>query len=171
MGDRGRGYGISESIKTFCFPQEHDGGDQDNKLLCADISWRLLDRGMLWGSVLNRDLKTSTIGEGNPGNKHGLEWWKLLSDCEMDGLTASIDYTRLEPFVYSHFFPVNRFTHWTSSLGSDLQPNSDRLRGSMSFRLLRNLIISSTVSYRRQGSIGSTIEQPISPGEHRMLFP
>ncbi|MDD5088908.1 MAG: hypothetical protein PHI18_08955, partial [bacterium] len=48
---------------------------------------------------------------------------------------ATLEYTKIRPFVYSHFFTVNTYTHWTSPLGYTLEPNSEflnaRLRGTV----------------------------------------
>ena len=126
---------------NFLFSAEHDGGDQDNVLLSVDASCRVLNRGRVWGALLIDDLKLSTIGKGNPGNKVGWTGGIEAGDCGVDGLGARLDYTRLEPYVYSHFYPVNRFSHWTTCLGSDLKPNSDRLRGSFSMRPYREIEI------------------------------
>jgi hypothetical protein len=37
------------------------------------------------------------------------------------------EYTRIEPFVYTHDIPTNVYENYNTGLGSDLQPNSDRI--------------------------------------------
>ncbi len=63
-----------------------------------------------------------------------------------------IEYTRLRPFVYGHFFNINLPTHYGYSLGSTLPPNSDELRTSWKFRLRPDFTIDLFSIFRRHGT-------------------
>ncbi len=151
---------------NFLYSAEHDGGDLDNVMLNADIAYRFLNRGSIYGSLFIDDLNTSTLGEDNPGNKFGFTSGIRLSDLEIDGLYVTVEYARLQPFVYSHFYPVNRYTHWTASLGSDLKPNSDQWNFGAEYRPLRSLIFALNVRSNRHGSEGGEIEEAIPRNSH-----
>lgn len=146
---------------NFYYSAEHDGGDRDNVLMSGDIQLRIANRCIVYGELLIDDLKTSTLGKGDPGNKLGFRAGGWLSDTGIDGLETSLEYTRLEPFVYSHFFPVNVFSTWTTSLGSDLRPNSDRIRWIVLYRPVRNIEISGRLDINRHGSTGGSIINPV----------
>lgn len=159
-GDRGIDIAYVNPL-NFLFSAEHNGGDVDNVLMSGDFTARFADRGMLYGSLLIDDLSLSTLGEGNPGNKLGIMAGIRVSDIWIDGSEAGIEYTRLEPYVYSHFYPVNRFTTWTSKLGSSLSPNSDRLEARMRLRPRRSITVDLAVSTNRHGSVGGDVYQAV----------
>ncbi|MBT3231190.1 MAG: hypothetical protein HN356_00100 [Calditrichaeota bacterium] len=159
-GDRGLDIAYLNPL-NFLFSAEHDGGDIDNVLLSGDIELRLWDWGLGYGSLLIDDLKTSTLGEGSPGNKFGYTAGLKFYNLGISGLETSLDYTRIDPFVYSHFFPVNRFTTWTSSMGSSLKPNSDRIRWRLKYKPKRNLAINVRIDTNRHGTVGGEISETI----------
>ncbi len=168
-GDRGLDIAYLNPLNAFV-SAEHDGDDQDNVLLHGDVSLRFFNRGLIYGTILIDDIKMTSLGEGNPGNKHGFTAGFKLHDMNIDGLSGMIEYFRLEPFVYSHFFPINRYTTWTSSLGSNIAPNSDRLRVGMKYRLKRNLSFTVKADHYRHGSIGGDINEPIPKNFNEKVY-
>lgn len=159
-GDRGLDFAYLNPLNFF-FSAEHDGGDVDNVMLTGDIEIRLGRRGLAYCSVLIDDMKTSTLGEGNPGNKLGYTAGLSLYNTGINGLETSLEYVRLDPFVYSHFFPVNRYTTWSSSMGSSLNPNSDRIRFRVNYKLKRNLAFRLRIDSNRHGTVGGEISETI----------
>ncbi|MDP8228967.1 MAG: capsule assembly Wzi family protein [Candidatus Electryoneaceae bacterium] len=153
----------------FFYSAEHDGGDQDNILMSGDVLIRIARGGILYGELLIDDVKTSTLGEGDPGNRLGVTAGGWLTHIGINGLETGIEYTRLEPFVYSHFFPVNRYSTWTSSLGSELSPNSDRLRLRLCYRpelnhpAFKRTEFNGRIDWNRHGSVGGDISETIPP--------
>jgi len=165
-GERGLDFAYLNPL-NFLFSAEHDGGDLDNVLLEGDLSVRLARLGILYGSLLIDDLKISTLGEGDPGNRFGLTIGMRIYNLGLDGIETGLEYVRLEPFVYSHFYAVNRYTTWTSNLGSSLKPNSDRIRWLLNYRPLRQVALNLRVDWNRHASTGGEIEQiiPRNSGE------
>ncbi len=153
-GDRGLDWSYINPI-NFYFSAEHDGDDQDNVLLSGDCIVRIGRSGLLYGELLIDDMKLSTLGEGDPGNKFGVVIGAKLLDTGLDGLTSGIEYARLDPYVYTHFYPVNRYSNWTSSLGSDLAANSDRLRCRLRYRPRRNVELRVEIDRHRRGTVGA----------------
>ncbi|MBZ0264365.1 capsule assembly Wzi family protein [bacterium] len=115
---------------TVLFTEEHEAGDQDNAMMGGDIWVRLKPGWTAWGELLLDDFQFGKIGTDYYGNK--LAW---ISGTEYNVplagslLESGIEYARLRPFVYTHFFPINTYQHWTAPLGLQLQPNSDRTTG------------------------------------------
>ena len=159
-GDRGLDFSYLNPLNLY-YSAEHDGGDQDNVLWSGDLTLRIRGYGLLYGELLIDDLSLSTLGEGNPGNKLGIIAGGKLLQTGVDGLTSGIEYIRLEPYVYTHFFAVNRYTTWTSKLGANIAANSDRLRWWMRYRPLRNLEFNTKVDLSRSGSVGSDPDDSI----------
>lgn len=159
-GDRGIELAYLNPI-NFLYSAEHDGGDLDNVLLHGDFRYRIDHFGQIYGSMLIDDLSISTLGQGNPGNKLGYTCGLSVHNLALDGLSTNLEYVRLNPYLYSHFYPVNRFTNWTSSLGSTLKPNSDQLKWTSQYKLFRWLSLELSVGWNRHGTLGGEIEETI----------
>ncbi len=149
----------------FLYSAEHDGGDQDNVLMAGDIRIRVAHHALLYGELLIDDIKTSTIGEGDAGNKIGMTVGGRLYRTGFDGLELGTEYTRLEPYVYSHFYPINRYTTWTTSLGSDIPPNSDRIRWTVRYRPIRQVELMVRIDQNRHGTVGGDPNQTVPRGQ------
>jgi hypothetical protein len=156
---------------NFMYSAQHDNGDRDNVMMSADFSARLWNSGKLYGSLLIDDLKTSMIGKGWAGNKLGWQfglWWSKTGINDMDIL---LEYARLEPYVYSHFFPVNKYSTWNSSLGLNMPPNSDRFGTTVTYRPIRNLAFKLSLDHLRHGTLGGDIDNPIpAQGSGKVYF-
>ncbi len=153
-GDRGLDWSYVNPI-NFYFSAEHDGDDQDNVLMSGDFTVRVAHLGLVYGELLIDDMKLSALGEGDPSNKFGVVIGGRFLDTGVDGLTTGVEYARLDPYVYTHFYPVNRYSTWTSSLGSGLTGNSDRLRWWVDYKFRRNLGFRLDLDHNRRGEVGS----------------
>jgi len=154
----------------FYYSAQHDGGDRDNVMMSGDFIFRIARSGIIYGEVLIDDLKTSKIGKGNAGNRIG---WIVGGHTISPGikdLEFGIEYTRLEPFVYSHFFPINRYSTWNSSLGADIRPNSDRWEGVLSYRPCSEWFLQASSSLNQHGSVGGTIGEAIPAGDDDPVY-
>jgi len=49
-------------------------------------------------------------------------------------LAAGLEYSRLRPFVYSHWFPINVYSHFGYPLGTPLKPNSEEWNAGIEWR-------------------------------------
>ncbi|MDP8237465.1 MAG: capsule assembly Wzi family protein [Candidatus Hatepunaea meridiana] len=153
-GERGIDLSYLNPI-NFYFSAEHDGGDYDNVLMSGDITVRISKSILLYSELLIDDMKLATLGRGDPGNKFGYLFGAKLLNTGVNGLSTGIEYTRLDPYVYTHFFPVNRYTTWTSSLGSNIGANSDRLRLWAAYRPVRQLRFDVQIDHNRKGDVGA----------------
>ncbi|NQU06213.1 MAG: hypothetical protein HQ568_08990 [Calditrichaeota bacterium] len=152
---------------NFYFSAEHNGGDNDNVLMSGDVCLRVGSLGLVYGELLIDDMKTSTLGKGDSGNKFGFLLGCTVYNSGFDGLIGGVEYTRLDPYLYTHFYPINRYSTWTSSLGSNIGSNSDRLRGWISYRPLRQFELLLKTDYSRSGTVGSDLTETanrINPG-------
>ena len=155
----------------FLYSAQHDGGDRDNVVMSGDFVARLPFRGIFYGALLIDDMKISKLGKGDAGNKLGFLTGVFSTDLFLDGLDVGIEYTRLEPYVYSHFYPINRFSNWNSSLGADLQPNSDRLELTLLYRPTFDITLNLSSALNRHGSLGGSVEESLPhSGLHSVHF-
>jgi hypothetical protein len=110
---------------SFLKSVEHSLRDRDNSGMGLDATIRLFDGIQLKGTYFLDDIIFSKIGTGYWGNKSAFNIGVMISpNIPID---LGIEYTRVEPFTYSHFNIQNSMTHDSYIIGSYLQPNSDRL--------------------------------------------
>lgn len=108
---------------------EHTLGDRDNLVMGLDVNWRPFRNWKLYGDFFIDDLFAPWELFGNfYGNKLaftiGLHRTNVFRLPDTD---LRCEYTRIEPYVYTHKDPVNIFEHYDQGLGHFLHPNSDRL--------------------------------------------
>ncbi len=130
-------YGTSRSWEwTYLIPfvpykfSEHYLGDRDNALISIDGELRYPKRHRMYFEFLIDDMTSPwTFLSDDWGNK-----WALTAGCQYYGafrgkdLTATVEYSRVEPWVYTHFYGgSHRYTHFDQCLGMPLGPNSDAL--------------------------------------------
>ena len=109
---------------------EHYMGDRDNAVLSFDLSVSLPQNFFWYIEFFLDDIDTPLSIFGDDfGNK-----WALSAGAQFYGdllkrdITISFEYSRIEPWVYTHFYGgSHRYTHYGQSLGSSMGPNSDAL--------------------------------------------
>ncbi|MFH0882975.1 MAG: hypothetical protein V2A56_08310 [bacterium] len=105
--------------------QDHD----DNLMWSADLRLRPVAGVLLFGELLIDEMHFSAFGTDEFGNRTaytvGGRWLPSSLDGKLDLRT---EYTKLRPFIYTHWFPINVPTQYGENLGSPLQPNSDEWR-------------------------------------------
>lgn len=109
--------------------------ETDNSLLGFDLAVRPLDGSMIYGSFIIDDLNFATLGDTtSKGNQNKFAYQLGVSQIipglgnAASGTTslASLEYARIDPFTFSHRQNGASYTTFSSSVGYDMQPNSDR---------------------------------------------
>lgn len=125
---------------NFLKSQEHYLRDRDNSLLYLGLRAWPVSRVRLEGEFLLDDLVFSRIGTGYWGNKTA---WRIgvgAVGLPYGTTDLLVEYTRLEPYVYSHFARSNAYLHdgaLPAARGNE--PNSHALRSSLTWRPIPNL--------------------------------
>ena len=105
---------------------EHSLQDRDNKTMALDVEIRRW-RGVKWYATLFLDeLAFQKLFTNWYGNKQALLAGVVMTDPL--GLTASsfrLEYVAIMPWVYTHRFAINRYTHYYRPLGYWTGPNSE----------------------------------------------
>ncbi len=155
-GERGLDFDYLNPVSVF-FSEEHDTGDQDNALMGIDFLAGPFGPFTAWGELVLDDFVFSKLGSDNASNKIG---WLGGGAVQGPGgwlpLEAMVEYAGLRPFMYSHFYPINVYKQWNSSLGLSLQPNSDRLSGSIAWQPYQPLRFGIESHYLRHGANTAT---------------
>jgi len=140
---RGVGFGIQDAVvyanrgiePAYFNPvlpvlvSQHSLGDRDNVEFGIDAVFDRIRPVRLYGEFFLDDF-TSPWGlfSSEWGNKLAFTvgaFWADPGRIRNSGLRAEV--TRVEPFVYTHRFAENLYENYGAALGSDLQPNSDRI--------------------------------------------
>ncbi len=141
-------------LNPFAFLKsiEHSLSDRDNGLLATHVRWRITNGLEFRGEGLMDDISASKIGTGYWGNKFawqaGLMWAAPLGLNDFD---IAVEYTRVEPYTYSHFNAQNAFTTSGTSLGSQIGPNSVSWWGMLRWAPTAKLTLTANITLIARG--------------------
>jgi hypothetical protein len=109
-------------------PAEHALWDRDNAMFTLDAVVRPVVGLEAYGTVFVADLDTRLLGQGSYNNK-----WAVQAGIggALGPVLSWIEYTRIEPFVYTHRFELdgsfyNSYVHNGFGLGHPIGPNADQ---------------------------------------------
>ena len=110
---------------SFFKSLEHSLRDRDNSLMGGDFTIRPVDGLQLKGTFILDDIIISNIGTGYWSNKTA---WNIAAIAALPGaIDLGMEYTRVEPYTFSHFNPQNSVTNDSLLYGSYIPPNSDQI--------------------------------------------
>ena len=119
---------------------EHSLRDRDNSFLNFDFEVFPESGYKFYGTWLIDDIDFSKVGTGWWGNEFGWQGGMAVTDVAgVPNVDVVLEYTRLEPFVYSNRVVGNDYTHNNISLGHHLPPNSDEWFMQVTYRPARAL--------------------------------
>ncbi len=125
-------------------------GDKDNLVAGLDLSVRPRDGIQTYLALFMDDLRKFSPGDFS--NKFaiqaGMFWVDPFGLRDTDFRT---EFVHIEPFVYSHRFDINAFTHFDALLGYPTGPNSDRVWTRVTHRLSPSVSVSLSLDRTRQG--------------------
>ena len=128
---------------------------KSNSLIGFDAEVKPFRNVVLQASLLVDDFNFSTITKNDStanDNKFGYQTGIMWNDAfTVPGLSAAVEYTRLDPFVYSHRDNKQLYTHWGYSMGHQLPPNSDEIALKLSYCVLPRMYISALAQFQRSG--------------------
>ncbi len=146
-------------LMPFVLPHftQIDVGDHDNLSLYFDVAAQIPQVGKVWGGFFVDEFSFDTPGElmKMPRNRYAwqLGWKSNLLSGIIPGTTSSLKYTRLTPFVYTHYpetdfntFGSDRpldmtYTHDEFNLGFYLPPNSGELNWKLQNVAIPDLVL------------------------------
>ena len=81
-----------------------------------------------------------------------------LTDLRLENLSVTMEYTRINPFVYQHHDPAQTYTNSGYILGDWIGPNSDLFYLNFNYRVLRGLQVNLWTEYIRRGSESDSLQ-------------
>lgn len=110
------------------------------------LQWTLLIDDINLKTVFKND---STYNDNKFGYQLGMFWNDAFT---LPGLTFITEYTRLDPFVYSHRSNKSNYTNWALPLGHHIESNSDEIAGELQYFISNRFNVKLRYGYTRHGS-------------------
>ena len=135
---------------NFYKSSEHASGDRDNPMLGFDLQTLRIPGNQFYGSWTIDDVDFSKLGTSWWGNKF---IWQAgaINHSLLPNTMIGLEYTRIEPYTYSHIFPNNDYTNKGAGVGAEIPPNSDELFFHSRFWLGDRFSIALSYQHRRHG--------------------
>ncbi len=134
---------------TFLKSVEHSLHDRDKAALGFAFELNFLPNFQILGTWMLEDLIFSNIGKSNWSNKTAWNIGLLYSTPFSTDL--GIEYTRVEPYMFTHFNNFNNRTNDGKLIGTYLYPNSDELAFVLRSFLFGRYPITFRLTYQRHG--------------------
>lgn len=125
----------------------------NNSIIGLDMMVIPVRKLALQASFLLDDFEFSTLFEDNAKvtNKFGYQFGLLWADAfTIPNLDLKSEYTKLDPYVYSHVSNKTMYTNWGLPLGHHLEPNSDEIAMKLNYDITNRININ--VLYQHQRS-------------------
>ncbi len=130
-------------------PQLHD---RDNSLRSIDVKLHSLSNFELYGTLLIDDLVWSKLGSRFYANEFAFTvGGNYIEPAGLENADLVLEYTRIDPYVYSHHIPENSYTNDQFVIGNYLGPNSDDVLARASYRFSRKWKASLEMELSRHG--------------------
>lgn len=135
-------------------------GDKDNNTISFDMTAFVLQNVKTYAALYLDDFTTArnpfTYWKQTWAVMAGLFW---VEPFRMSDTDFRFEYSRIEPYVYAHKFGLINYSHFSSSLGSSLPPNSDDYFFEVRYRPLRKIFFGLNYELLRHGAIGGNIDR------------
>ena len=138
----------------FNKPSQGYNEDINNTMLGIDALVKPVNNLSFQGSFLVDDLEFSTLFNENSKviNKFAYQLGGFWSDAfTIPNLELKLEYTKIDPFVYSHTTNKSTYANWGYSIGHALPPNSDEVAVQMNYPVSSRLRFSVDFKFQRSG--------------------
>jgi Capsule assembly protein Wzi len=123
----------------------------NNSLLGFDMEIVPVKNFSFQSSLLIDDLNFGTLGSNDSLNENKFGWQLGTLWTNKLNMNLAIEFTHLDPFVYSHRNNKSTYTNYSLSLGHALPPNSDEIAVQLSYNITNRLKIDLLYQYQRSG--------------------
>ena len=136
----------------FLRSAEHYLGSPDNMMMGMDLVLLPMKNVKCYGELLIDDIATSKLGSGWYGNKLGfLGGLYITEPFRATNVDVRLEYVRLKPYLYSHENNI-AYTHYATSMGHPIGPNSDLLALSLDYQPAMRWNIRLSYHHQRHGA-------------------
>ena len=125
--------------------------EENNSMIGIEMEIIPFENISFQASLLIDDLTFGTLGidDSLNENKYGWQFGGLWSNSL--NMNLAIEYTHLDPFVYSHRSNKSTYTNYLLSLGHALPPNSDEIAAEIGYDIGSKLTLSLLYQHQRSG--------------------
>jgi hypothetical protein len=124
----------------------------------------------LYASLFIDEVRTSAIfNRDKSRNQVGFQLGGSLTDLFVPYLTAGLEYSRINRFVYQNLAPVQNYTSHDYLLGDWIGQNADRTTAYLKYTPLPRLNMRLQLDYIRKGAEGSVHDQYFAQPQPRFL--
>jgi hypothetical protein len=125
----------------------------------------------LYTSLFIDEIRTSTMFDKNKSrNQLGYTFGASVTDFLLPYLTLSLEYTRVNPFVYNNLIPAQEYTSFQNSLGDWMGNNFDRVFASLRYTPIPRLKCLLSYQSIRKGGSGTVEQQYFQQPQPGFLF-
>ncbi len=106
---------------------EHSLRDRDKAMIALDMQVRPYSGLELYGDLLIDDLAFNKLGTNWYGNQYAFRLGGIAAPgfAGLQNAQVHVDYTRIQPYVYTHRISLNSYEHAGFPIGNPVGPNSD----------------------------------------------
>jgi hypothetical protein len=131
---------------------EHHLGDKDNNTMSFDLTMFCAGSLKFYAEYFIDDMTSSESLTRYFGNKFAFligGYW--VDPLKLSNVDLRFEYTRIEPFVYTHWDSINIYTNYDKTIGHWLGPNSDNLFFQLCYQFGRDFKIELLLERIRRG--------------------
>lgn len=148
---------------------EHENRDTDNAQLFAGARYTFPGVCSLYGTLFIDDMNSDMIFSEQNTN---IVAWTLggrFIDVGLNNLDCTVEYTRLNPWTYTHEYDAASYTSHGYLLGHWLGQNADILSASVQYRWWRSLWLTFHAQALRKGLLGPPSVHYTQPWAQKFL--
>ncbi len=128
----------------------------NNNLFGIDMEIQPAKNLALQGTLLVDELSLGAITKPKEfiaaDTKFGWQLGALWTNAfTIPNLTGALEYTHLDPFVYTHRSLKTTYTNWGMPLGAKLNPNSDEVALKLSYNITQRVRLDLQYQFQRSG--------------------
>ncbi|HID37890.1 MAG TPA: hypothetical protein EYP36_00040 [Calditrichaeota bacterium] len=146
-------------------PAANDAGD-NAQIFMAISSRNHIPRTHFYGALFIDELNLNKIFSKNHRNQIAYQLGASVVDFPLNNLDISIEYVRLNPFVYRHYIATQTYQNAGYTMGHWIEHNADMLSASFNYRIIRGLKAKMWWRFIRKGEDGNAKQQysvPLPP--------
>ena len=148
---------------------EHQKRIDDNAQIFGGLRYSFPPYGMLYGTLFIDDLNTDKIFSAQNTNIIAGTIGGKFVDVLWNNFDCSLEYTRLNPWVYTHKWAATTYTSNSYVLGHWLGQNADILYASAQYRWIRPLWLTLYAQKLRKGVLGAADVHYSQPWAQKLL--
>ncbi|MCH7827270.1 MAG: hypothetical protein IIC75_04745, partial [Bacteroidetes bacterium] len=149
------------------FLSNNNNNAGDNSQFFLGISSRNhIKNTHLYGTLFIDEIRTEGLFDPEKQrNQFGFTLGGSVVDLPIKNLSLTSEFTRIFPFVYSHFIPTQTYESSSYNLGHWIGNNADLIYGAVNYRFMRGLQATIWGEYIRKGGQGTVDQQYTLPSQ------